>query len=258
MTDLLQALLDLWGEAAAVGAVVFLRIGAAMAILPAFGEKAVPVRIRLALALAFTAIVAPAVSGIVAPVAALPGGFLRALGTETVIGLSLGVVLRLMILALEIAGSIAAQSMSLSQLFGVGGEPMPAISHLLVSGGLALAVLGGLHVRLAEAFILSYSALPPARLPDAGLVMQWSVAHVGWAFGLAFSLAAPFTIAALIYNVALGAINRAMPQLMVAFVGAPALTAAALALLAVAAPLGLALWADALAGLLADPFGDPP
>ena len=43
-------------------------------------------------------------------------------------------------------------------------------------------------------------------------------------FALALSLAAPFVIASLLYNVALGVINKAMPQLMVAFVGAPAIT----------------------------------
>ncbi|MFC3118840.1 flagellar biosynthetic protein FliR [Jhaorihella thermophila] len=38
---------------------------------------------------------------------------------------------------------------------------------------------------------------------------------------LPFSLSAPFVIASLLYNLTLGAINRAMPQLMVTLVGAP-------------------------------------
>ncbi|MEM8699663.1 MAG: flagellar biosynthetic protein FliR, partial [Pseudomonadota bacterium] len=55
----------------------------------------------------------------------------------------------------------------------------------------------------------------------------------------------------------LGAINRAMPQLMVAFVGAPAITAGGLALLALAAPLILTLWLDRLDQALAFPLGAP-
>ena len=41
---------------------VFLRVGAALAVMPAFGEQVVPQRVRLVVALAFTAIVGPAVA----------------------------------------------------------------------------------------------------------------------------------------------------------------------------------------------------
>ena len=66
-----------------------------------------------------------------------------------------------------------------------------------------------------------------------------------------FSLAAPFVIMGFAYNVALGAINRAMPQLMVAFVGAPAITAAGLLVLMLAAPVILHFWGLRLARLIA-------
>ncbi len=61
---------------------------------------------------------------------------------------------------------------------------------------------------------------------------RWGLAQVSRSFALAFSLAAPFVIAGLLYNVALGVINRAMPQLMVAMVGAPAITLGGIALFA--------------------------
>jgi flagellar biosynthetic protein FliR len=255
MTALLQAMAEVGGRSLLIGFIVFLRVGAVMAALPAFGEHSVPVRVRLVLALAFTAVVAPSVFFAVAPLTLRVETVLICLASETLIGLSLGLVMRLFIHALEMAGTIAAQSTSLSQLFGAGGEPMPTMSHLFVAGGLTLAVMSGLHIRAVEALILSYTALPPGAFPEADLVRGWGVGNIARAFSLAFSLAAPFVIAALIYNVALGVINRAMPQLMVAFVGAPALTAGALVLLAVAAPLGLALWIAAFNAFLADPFG---
>lgn len=255
MNGLIQAVSGLGGQTLVAGFVVFLRIGAAMALLPAFGERSVPARVRLVLALAFTAVVTPAVLADVAPVAASGAMIGAALITETLSGFALGLVLRLFVMALEMAGTMAAQSTSLAQLFGAGGEPMPAISHLLVAAGLALAVMAGLHVRVAEMLILSYDLLPAGQLPDAGLIRGWGLGNIARAFALAFSLAAPFVIAALVYNVALGVINRAMPQLMVAFVGAPALTAGSLLLLAVAAPLGLMIWSDALDRFLVDPFG---
>ena len=71
----------------------------------------------------------------------------------------------------------------------------------------------------------SYEILPMGLPVPAADVAAWGTARVAQAFALGFSLAAPFVIAAFAYNLALGAINRAMPQLMVAFIGAPAITA---------------------------------
>lgn len=240
----------------AAGMVVFLRVGAAMAMLPAFGERSVPVRIRLGLTVAFTVVVAPAVAPVVD--GALPGGTITPVVflAEVMAGLALGIALRLFVLALQTAGTIAAQSTSLAQLFGGASvDPQPAISHLLVVAGLALATMAGLHVRLAELLVLSYDLFPPGRLPAPDLLGAWGVERIAQAFALAFVLSAPFVIASLIYNLALGVINRAMPQLMVAFVGAPAITAGALVLLMVGAPLILAEWQRRLEIFIANPAG---
>lgn len=266
MTGALAEIAHLARGALWVGFVVFLRVGAMMALAPAFGEQAVPMRLRLALALAFTIIVAPAVApALSASASAMSESVgqgmipLSLLVTEVTAGLILGIGLRIFVMALQIAGTIAAQASSLSQFFGgAGADPQPAMAQLLLIGGLALAVMAGLHVRLAEALILSYDLLPPGVFAPVAMLADWGLMQVARAFGLAFSLAAPFTIAGLIYNVALGVINRAMPQLMVAFVGAPALTLGGLMLLFLTAPLALAVWFQAFDLFLADPFRAAP
>ncbi|SPF75266.1 hypothetical protein ALP8811_00253 [Aliiroseovarius pelagivivens] len=238
-----------------LGFVVFLRVGAAMALLPAFGETMVPARIRLMLGLAFTVIVAPAVASQInsATTGNTPPPFLL---SEPIIGLGFGIVLRLAIMTLQIAGSIAAQSTSLAQLMGGNNsDPQPAIGHVLTISGLALAVMLGLHVRIVEGFILSYQIFPVGDLPNPLGFSDWGIAHIARSFGFAFALAAPFVIVSLLYNVALGVINRAMPQLMVAFVGAPAITAGGLILLALTTPVLLPIWQRAFEALLLDPFG---
>ncbi len=255
MTEILQALLDQATFGLMAGFVVFLRVGAAMAVLPAFGEQAVPQRVRLILALGFTLVTVPAVAEQTAGFVASGRVILPLLVSETLIGLALGMMLRLFVMALQIAGTMIAQSTSLAQIFGGAGvEPMPAVGHLLTMGGLALAVMADLHVKIAALFVLSYDVFPPGRIPAADGMLNWSLGTTAHIFALAFSIAAPFVIAALIYNVALGVINRAMPQLMVAFVGAPALTLGGLALMVLALPLGLAFWSADLAAFLENPF----
>jgi flagellar biosynthetic protein FliR len=253
----MEALAELlaWArEATTVAGIVFIRVGAMMFLLPAFGELLIPARVRLGLALAFTAIVTPAVVPVLQPVAE-GSSLLVVLGAETIVGLVIGLVVRFFAMALQIAGSMAAHATSLAQILGDAGiDPQPAIGQLLSVGGLALAVAAGLHVRFAELMIHSYDVFRPGVLPGPALVSEWGIARIAAAFSLAFALAAPFTIAAFVYNLALGVINRAMPQLMVTFVGAPAITLGALALLMLSAPILLGLWHEGFTAFLADPF----
>lgn len=229
---------------------VFLRLSAFFSVMPGFGERTVPVRIKLGLGLAMTLAVLPAVD----PTMNLSQPLMLIM-TEIVTGLTLGLGLRLFVMALQTAGAIAAQATSLSQLLGGNAaEPMPAIGHVLIVAGLALAVMSGLHIKAALFFVLSYELVPAGEFPTAELFSQWGVHRVARAFALAFSLAAPFVILSVIYNVALGAINKAMPQLMVAFVGAPLITAGGLVLLLLAAPFMLTAWLQAFDQFLAAPM----
>jgi len=259
MTEMLTLMTQLSGlgkDVLWVGFLVFLRVGAAMALMPAFGEQAVPQRVKLVLTLAFTAVVAPAVS---ADVVTLPQGAVTPLITEVIAGLIIGAGLRLFIVALQIAGTIIAQATTLSQLFaGTGPEPQPAIANLLVMAGLALAVMSGLHLHVAELLILSYDPLPAGQFPGASDTADWGLFQIARAFSLAFALAAPFVVASFIYNVAIGVINRAMPTLMVSFVGAPALALGGLLLLAVVTPLALTAWITALDTYVVAPFQVTP
>ena len=147
-----------------------------------------------------------------------------------------GLAIRLMVLALQLAGSIAAQSTALAQIFGAGAtpDPMPAIGNILMLAGVTLAVPADLHVKAALAMARSYEILPIGRRDAGGRRRRLGRRAGREAFALGFSLAAPFVIAAFAYNLALGAINRAMPQLMVAFIGAPAITAGGILLLMLA------------------------
>lgn len=234
---------------------VFLRVGAMVALMPGFGEQAVPQRIKLALVIAFTLVIAP----IIAETPALPSPALVVLLGEAAVGLILGIGMRLFLLALQTAAVIVAQATTLSQLFaGATPDPQPAIGNLFVLAGIALALGAGLDLQAIRLVLLSYDILPAGGRPDPAAATDWNLDLVSQTFSLAFSLAAPFVIASMIYNLALGAINRAMPQLMVSMVGAPLLTFGALAFLAIATPSLLALWLQSFEIWMADPFGRLP
>lgn len=237
--------------------VVFLRVAPVMALFPGFGERSVPVRFKLVLSVMFTIIVTSAVSADLAGLRTTTLPLAWVVLSETVIGVIIGLGIRMFILALQTAGSIAAQSTSLSQILGAAGAtPLPAIGHLLVIGGIALAMILDLHLRVAEMMVLTYALFPVAVFPEASAVSVWGIRQVAGAFALAFTLAAPFVLVSVLYNITLGVINRAMPQMMVVFVGAPVITGAGLGLLFLLAPIMLSLWTDALQSFVANPFGE--
>ncbi len=144
MTSAAADLLQISNEYLWHGIAVFLRVGALVALLPAFGERTVPPRIKLVIILGFVVIIAPAV-----PPLSFPPGFETLtvlMFTETLAGMLLGIGIRLFVLALQTAGSIAAQSTSLSQILGgAAADPLPAMGYVLIIGALALAVMTGLH-----------------------------------------------------------------------------------------------------------------
>ena len=241
-------------------ALVFTRIGAVASLLPGFGEQNMPARIRLVVALAFTTLTWPLVAPLVPDLPSDWGQIMPLFLTEAFIGVMLGLAIRMMVLVLQLAGSIAAQATSLSQIMGAGAtpDPLPAIGNILVIAGLALVLVTGLHIKAVSAVAESYRVLPFALFPPPSDIATWGVSQVAHAFSLAFTLSAPFVVASFAYNITLGVINRAMPQLMVAFIGAPAITAAGILILFLAAPVILLAWNIRMDTVLSDPFGTRP
>lgn len=245
--------LMIWGQGAGQAIfwsafLCFIRVGALFALLPVLGDQLLPARLRLGGAVAMTAIVSAGMQQS-APAT------LTAVGAEAVTGLLLGAGFRFFLIALQTAGMMAAQATSLAQIFaGAASEPQSALSNVFSYAGLALLCALGLPADAARLILHSYEVLPQGSWPLAADAAAWGLDGVRQSFTLAFSLAAPFLLGALLYNAALGAINRAMPMLMVALIGAPALTLGSLVLMAVTTPFLLTLWLTAQQSWLASPF----
>lgn len=256
MMEALTALIALSQTALWHGLTVFLRVGPFVALLPGIGEQAIPARIKIVAAIAFTGLVAAALPDTAKPVHF--EAFAWHILTEALSGLILGASVRLFLFGLQTAGTIAAQSTSLSQIFASPtADPQPAIGQFITLAGLTLAFIAGLHVKAVSFVILSYQLFPIGSLPGSSDTGEWAVDLVAQVMTLAFMLAMPFVVLSVLYNLTLGVINRAMPQLMVAFVGAPAITMGGLVLLMLLAPLMLDKWMEALDLHLATPLGPP-
>lgn len=248
LVDLVSVNLVLWAG-------VMTRVSAIAFLAPALGETAVPARVRLAAAIALTALVAPLMSEQRVGAATITA-LAAVLAAEAASGLLIGFALRLSIFALQILGAVTAQVLSLSQLFGRGlsHDQESPLSTILISAGLALACAGGFHLKLAASIAQSYAVLPFGAAFSFSDGAEFAATQSAKTLSLAFGMAAPFVLLGLAYSVALAAVSRAMPQMAAVFVGAPAILFAGLTLFAGAASVILMRWSEATERLLAAPL----
>ena len=236
---------------------VFARLSALVFFLPGLGEQAVSPRVRLSAALAAALVLTPIVLAQQGQAPDRPADVAALLAAEALCGAVIGFSIRVAVYALQMAGVIIAQTLSLSQAFapGLNGEAEPVMATLLVMAGVTLAVVSGLHFEAVRALALSYEVMPFGAFPGAGDSGAWAADRAAFAFSAALGLSMPFVMLAFIYNLAIGAANRAMPSLSVAFVGAPAITLASLVLLAVSVTPILTAWMKLMSAAVAGVVG---
>lgn len=222
---------------------VVARLSFVVFFMPGIGDQVISARTRLFLLLGIS--VAIAGSGVVpAPEVRDVPQILSLLVSEVIIGLGLGGLLRLSSWMLTIAGSVIAQSIGLSQFLGIALEQdaQTVTSNMLSVAGVAILLTADFHVMAVAALMDLYQEIPLGQL----WLVSWPMIFQSFYAALSFALLLswPFVAANLLYNICLGFINKALPSLMVAFVGAPFMVGAGLVLLALTSVSLLTIWKD--------------
>ena len=152
------------------------------------------------------------------------GPVLLMLGQELLIGAILGMLVRLTVSALQIAGSVAAQQMGLGFVTAVDptqGQQGMLIGNFLAVLGTTLIFTTDLHYLVIAALNDSYTLFRPGEVPVIGDVANLLSTTSASAFRIGIQLAAPFLVFGLLFNMGLGVLARLMPQMQVFFVGLP-------------------------------------
>ncbi|MCB2014760.1 MAG: flagellar biosynthetic protein FliR [Sphingobium sp.] len=243
-------------------ALVFARMGAMLMLLPGFSDDAVPGRLRLLIALAVAAglqgMVGAHTGAALDTVMSDDAGFAHMLLVELLTGLLLGGVVRLMFLAITIAGAIISLNVGLTSALvndpSAGGQ-VPILARFISVSALLVCMGMGVHHLWLGALVDSYIVFPVGRMPPSADFAQLALNATTGAMALGLSLAAPIVIYGIIFNTALGLAARLAPQLQIFFIGQPlnillgiALTTAALAASLTGFAGRMAEWAQALSG----------
>ncbi len=214
------------------------RILGLIASAPLFGNAAVPVSIKAVLGILLAMIIAPAIPALPAADPMSLAGFLILL-RELMIGLAMGIVMRIVFAAIEMAGEVASMTMGLG--FASFFDPLTAgrssaVSQFLVLVATMVFMAANAHLVLLQALAESFITMPVSAAPIAGggplELARWG-ARI---FSAGLQLSLPIVAALLITNIALGILTRAAPQLNLFALGFPITLGVGLLLLSLSLP----------------------
>ena len=185
---------------------IFTRVGTALSLMPGFSAGFVPVRVRLGGALAITFVMAILILG------------------EFLIGLFFGFIARILMGALQTAGTLIAYMSSMANALiqdPIAEQQSSTVASFLLIMATVLIFTADMHHVMLRAIGDSYTLMEPGASLPMGDMVNIIGRRVADSFALGLRLSAPFVIVGLTYYIGLGLLGRLMPQLQVFFFGLP-------------------------------------
>jgi flagellar biosynthetic protein FliR len=224
---------------------IFTRIGSILMLFPGIGESYVPVRMRLMLALTISFLVLePLLPRLPMPPSSI-ADMLRIVSYEAIIGLFFGTLLRLIVSTLETAGGVIGLQTGLSNatiLNPALAAQSPLPSAFLGVAGITLVFVSGLDHFLLRSLVSIYDVFPAGGEFMPGDMAQSVIELANKSFVVGIELSMPFFVMGLLMYVALGLLQKLLPQIQLFLVILPVQIWGGLSLLAVAVSGILIMW----------------
>lgn len=214
------------------------RIIGLISVAPLYGNVSVPARVKIALGIMLSLIVAPLIST-PPDIDPMSAAGVLILIQQLVIGLAMGFAMRIAFAGIEMAGEIIGMTMGFG--FASFFDPQTRARSSAISQFLALIMImvyltTNLHLVVLFTLVQSFDLLPISSnfIAPGGLleVVKWG----GTIFSAGVQLSLPIVAALLITNIALGVLTRAAPQLNIFGIGFPLTIGVGFIMLGVALP----------------------
>ena len=218
------------------------RIGGLLAALPVFSGRTIPGKVKLGLVLTLSLMLAPSIPmpTVSLDPMILAGGLL----SEMTIGVTIGLAVRLMFGALEVAGELLGMQLGFgaAHLFDpTTSQQTPMIAQLFTMLASLIFLSLNAHLFAMATIIHSYEAIPAfgahlsSHLGEEILLLSQRMFTIG------LKLAAPVLITILLINVLMALLGRAVPQVQVFVLSFPITIAGGLLVLSLGMPFTVAL-----------------
>jgi flagellar biosynthesis protein FliR len=225
---------------------VLSRMAGVFIFAPMLGSAAIPMRIKVLLAVAMSLSIYP----LIAPqpaVAWTAAALLIAMAGELLIGLVIGFIAILPLIAMRMAGTLIGQQLGLdlAEIYHPGhGDRADVLAQFLFFTALVIFLLLDGHRALVGGLIGSFERLPVGGYVPGGSMLTVVVGMLGAMMELAVRVAAPVLCLVFVEAVTLGLVARTVPQLNILSAGFPLRIMLGVAMLVVA----IAMMGHAFAG----------
>jgi len=205
-------------------ALVLTRISTFFLVIPVFGWRAIPMRVKAAATVLLSLFFA-----IRCPLGVDPSrvSFLQALlllANEASYGLALGLIVLMLFSVVKLAGRITERQMGLAMaqvMDPLTGERARPLGSLLEMIFILLFLSANGHHLFLLALSKSYEAFPPGTIPTIGTLTSGVTAAGSAMFVAALRLAAPMLAAFLLLMVAMALLARLVPEMNILFISMP-------------------------------------
>ena len=203
----------------------FCRIGACFMVLPGFGSFRVPVQVRLLMAVGVSMALTPVLWDSIYP--KVQGGgsvYILLIGTELLIGITMGLIARYIVVAMQFAGTSISMAIGFNAAPSNGileNEPEGNITAVITFTALLVLFLSDFHHLIIASLVRSYSFMPVGTGFDPQMALMTLTDTLAGAFMLILRLSSPFLVYGLIFNLSIGMVNKLSPQIPVYFISIP-------------------------------------
>jgi len=219
---------------------VLTRISAFFMVLPVFGWKSIPVRIKVAL----TVLIAVFFS-VITPLAIQPKGIsvleaILLIANEAVYGLALGLIVTFVFTAVKFSGRVVERQMGLAMaeiLDPLTGERSQPLGSLLEMIFIILFLSANGHHFFLLIISRSYETFPAGSMPTMPVLAGGIIKAGSTMLLLGLRLAAPMLAAFLVLMVVLAVLARMVPEMNILFISLPLRVGLGLLMTAIFLPL---------------------
>ncbi|MFZ3049075.1 MAG: flagellar biosynthetic protein FliR [Desulfatirhabdiaceae bacterium] len=234
---------------------VLLRVSSMTLLIPIFDSRSIPIMVKVGLCLSLALILHQALQmepfifiGELIP-------FVMGVAGEVLIGAMMGLVIRLLFAAAQLAGELAAFQMGLTIANVI--DPMTSAQVSIMSQVIYFAAvllfwcLDGHHL-VIRVLVESFRVIPPFGMKPSPALLEFLMKRVADMFVIGVRMGAPLIVSLLLAALVIGLVARTVPQMNVFMVAMPVKIFIGLIFLVISLPLIAHLMGVLFAGIRQD------
>lgn len=223
--------------------ILLVRIAGLISVFPILNTRTIPAPVKAGLVTMLGLVLAPMIQ--LPSLPSDPVAVVAGIASEFLIGLTIGLAVRLLFSGFQIAGELIGTQMGFSAiqlLDPMSHQNTPLVAQFQLTLGSLVFLSLNAHLLVVHAIGMSFELVPPfgARLSDS--IARDIIQLAQNMLSVALKLAAPMFATLLIVNAILAILGRAVPQMNIFALSFPITIGAGLISMSLAMPFTLALF----------------